>query len=817
MIETSDSVPQETLDSIVINLSDTPLTRHELYTFYLGKSFAPTPGLPNMMQFNDDIKKWCTSLRSAYNMDRFNKAKNIQQIANVVEDPMLDSMKKLQKDLIKSEYRFEVAETKSHALELFLKKVIDDVNNHRSNRVKSNPSNIEKETRQAISDMKNWDDKVIRLFDKGSGFFVLNKSDYIKRTMEELNDETTFLKISDEQNAIDSCISDIKSWVTKYKSEPGMTDKLSNWVIPTNKNSPGNNYVNLKAHKPDKNYPNRLISTGCNSYIKNLSILTSYELKKVKLKYNINSTDEFLQQVHEINESGILKGKSILMCSFDINSMFPNITKNLGLSECGKRLDKRSEKLFSTNCMLDAIELTLDHNLTKFNDIMFRQIKGTAMGPSNACDYADTAMNRLDELVHSENLLEEHHINKPLLFTRFRDDIFVLWDECENELLKFFDWLNSFHSEISFSMTTPTSFGLEFLDTYVYLNNGTLYTKPYSKLCDNHDYLYPTSCHPSHTLENVPYNIAFRIYKICSDNEDYNNAKIEYSNYLERRGYNRNLVADSFTKVEKLNRLEIIYKKNSNKNTKSKDERCFPLVCDFNPALPPVGKFISKYKHILQLDDSIKDIIKPEKVFVSHRGNKTLKDLLVPSKIGSAKPKETDSDLTCSDFLGCTPCKKGCKVCKLFLKPSKVAKSYHNEQTFIIKQHIDCKSKNVIYMVNDLICNRSYIGCTSNEFVERFRNHKSHIRNNVKSCELTTHFSESNAHNFDKSLPLNEFDSILSKHINVVIIEEVKMCKGDNNETRLRKCKLREAYWQNQLQTLYETGGLNKRDARKEL
>ena len=41
---------------------------------------------------------------------------------------------------------------------------------------------------------------------------------------------------------------------------------------------PGNNYVNPKAHKPEKNYPGRMISTGCASAIKNLDASTAHEL-----------------------------------------------------------------------------------------------------------------------------------------------------------------------------------------------------------------------------------------------------------------------------------------------------------------------------------------------------------------------------------------------------------------------------------------------------------------------------------------------------------------------------------------------------------
>ena len=68
-------------------------------------------------------------------------------------------------------------------------------------------------------------------------------------------------------------------WIGVYKhSEEGLTDKIANWITPDNTCKPGNNYVNLKAHKPEQNYPGRMISTGCASAVKNLSALTAHEL-----------------------------------------------------------------------------------------------------------------------------------------------------------------------------------------------------------------------------------------------------------------------------------------------------------------------------------------------------------------------------------------------------------------------------------------------------------------------------------------------------------------------------------------------------------
>ena len=85
------------------------------------------------------------------------------------------------------------------------------------------------------------------------------------------------------------------------------------------------------------------------------------------------------------------------------------------------------------------------------------------------------------------------------------------------------------------------------------------------------------------------------------------------------------------------------------------------------------------------------------------------------------------------------------------------------------------------------------IGSTSTEFKVRFRNHKSSMINNKKTCELAIHF--------------NCFHHEIHQ-ISFIIIEQILNHK---NSTHLEQLLLtREAYWTSQLFTL-QPHGLNKR------
>ncbi len=59
------NVPEEKLRSCVINLSTKieDISLHQLYLFYLGKTFAPTPPLPDYSEFRLDILQFAYKLR----------------------------------------------------------------------------------------------------------------------------------------------------------------------------------------------------------------------------------------------------------------------------------------------------------------------------------------------------------------------------------------------------------------------------------------------------------------------------------------------------------------------------------------------------------------------------------------------------------------------------------------------------------------------------------------------------------------------------------------------------------------------------------
>ena len=140
---------------------------------------------------------------------------------------------------------------------------------------------------------------------------------------------------------------------------------------------------------------------------------------------------------------------------------------------------------------------------------------------------------------------------------------------------------------------------------------------------------------------------------------------------------------------------------------------------------------------------------------------------------------------------------------------------YTYNSVFNIKQNVNCESLNVVYIINDLVCKVSSVGCTSDSIKVRFRNHKSHIKHYRRTCEVSSHFTDNRTiHILDRSSTKTYTDS-LSKQLEVIIVEQVDVSKvAGDPKSRLDEFKRREWYWQNQLKTLKQYGGMNVREER---
>lgn len=557
-----ENVSEELKERTFLNLTNYQLTEDQKYLMFLSKPFSPTPTSIDRPQLEIDWNNFCFRLRHKFNFAIKSKEVNLDDNTPPQEPNPFE------RSLIKSENTYPIFES-CPALELFLDKCGTELLKSTESGQQSS-SNLSTQHQKALKDLKNLEKDhgiIIRPYDKGTGFVLRHKADYKAEMEKELGGDV-FVKIENKEAAIENCVKRVKGWIKKWREEePLLTGKVCNWLTPTIKSKPGNNYLNTKRHKPEKNYPGRLISTGRGTYIENLSKLTAFELNKClpNLKHVIKDGNEFLRMIDELNENDFVgKNPDIIHVSWDVEAMFPSIPKDMGLAECKAQLGTREDGL-STDCVMEALKITLENNLTEFDGELYRQIKGAGIGPNNSSQYCDIAMNKIDGMVMGSTAPYLHN-----LWIRFRDDTYEPWTHGEAALNEFTTWINTISPHIKFTVKYSRE-GIEFLDNFIYIREGKFHTKVHSKPSDTFCYLTPNSCHPFHQVRNIPQNTSNRIRKICSEECEYEKQKHEYSSHLVARGYDSNFVSAAFAAAEQKGRGEL-YKNKGVNNTEGEPQ-----------------------------------------------------------------------------------------------------------------------------------------------------------------------------------------------------------------------------------------------------
>ena len=115
-------------------------------------------------------------------------------------------------------------------------------------------------------------------------------------------------------------------------------------------------------------------------------------------------------------------------------------------------LEDRDDKKVPSEFIIKLLDLVLKNNIFEFNEELFIQLIGTAMGTRPAPSYANIFMaKKIDPKI--ESLAKSYNFENPIkFFKRFLDDIFMLFRGSLNSLHTFLQDLNSIHPTIKFTM-----------------------------------------------------------------------------------------------------------------------------------------------------------------------------------------------------------------------------------------------------------------------------------------------------------------------------------------------------------------------------
>ena len=215
----------------------------------------------------------------------------------------------------------------------------------------------------------------------------------------------------------------------------------------------------------------------------------------------------------------------------------------------------------TTSFVINLLRLVLTCNIVEFDKDLYLQMCGTAMGSACSPAYADIFMARLEEqFLDSISTYMKGKIFMGF-FKRYLDDVFLLWQGSLDEFNEFLLALNGVNANIQFKCESDFgSRATAFLDTEIRITDGCLHSDLFVKPTAANQYLLPTSCHPSHISANIPFSLAYRLKRICSQEESFIKRLKQLKDWLLECKYKEKVIESAFTRVRKLTRQETLKK-----------------------------------------------------------------------------------------------------------------------------------------------------------------------------------------------------------------------------------------------------------------
>jgi hypothetical protein len=585
--------------------------------------------------------------------------------------------------------------------------------------------NVKMNERQAIDSLKQNNNIIIKEADKGAAIVII----HYKRQMETLLQKSEGYEIINK-NMDNNIIYKIKKLTEEFKEK--LTKKEITFLTSF-EHKTSNLYGLPKVHKclsiieeikKDKNN----LQSSTVLHLKNPEDLTFRpivagpacptnklsELLNILLLPYVKYVKSYVRDdIDILNKLPLKLDKNEKLLTFDVEALYNNIRHDLGLEALKYFITQYPDVIdrIPGEFIVKGAELILKNNTFMFNDVNYIQTVGTAMGTKFAPNYATLTLGYLEIKLY--NQLNDHYssfiANKFInSYFRFLDDGFIIFDPnviCADNLLNMF---NSLDATLNLKKKMEGDY-VNFLDVTVSINvDHTLTTDIYYKSTDTKQYLNYNSCHPRHTKNSLPYNLARRICTIVSNRNIRDSRLKELEQSLTKRNYPINIIKTGFHKA-----LNIDQKVLRNKIDVPK-QQVLPYITKQNPNIKSDFNDINYIINYLKETQTLKNTYKNVKVISSKRQAPNLKNMLCRAAFTSNTNKCVSK---CN--------KTKCKLCDIII----VGNLFYFKNinwNFTINFNMSCETLNCIYVIVCKGCEEIYIGETSNLRL-RVNLHRDHI------------------------------------------------------------------------------------------
>ncbi|UYV75853.1 hypothetical protein LAZ67_13001558, partial [Cordylochernes scorpioides] len=318
---------------------------------------------------------------------------------------------------------------------------------------------------------------IVTRSDKGSQTVILDTDDYITKMMDILNDQTTFMPIT--RLDLTSSTRTFRLKLLRLKKSGSITAEQYHIFTSDISNTPYI-YGLPKIHKPT--VPLRpIIAYHLSPAYKLSKYLSSYLTPLVKTRpqsYSITDIPAFIQFIQSLTPI-----QNSTMVSYDVNSMYLSLPHQLIISQLTKFLQDAQLESDTVATIVALTSICLNTTDFTFNNLFYKQIRGSPMGSPLSSPLAEIVMSTLDTWIQQQFTPGIH------IWRRYIDDILCICETGqENSILSV---LNSFHPDISFSFESEANNAEE---TQRFLNRQSPTWSPWRRKWELEDLKDPHRC-----------------------------------------------------------------------------------------------------------------------------------------------------------------------------------------------------------------------------------------------------------------------------------------------------------------------------------
>lgn len=448
--------------------------------------------------------------------------------------------------------------------------------------------------RKALDCLRNQTSLLVVQCDKNLGPAIIERDEYIKLVIRDhLSDSTTYRRLSPNEAELETrrIRHALTNWMAKHSTVLTKNElRFLKHHYNANEEPFATFYATMKVHKqPLKTRP---IVSCSGSLLAALGVWVDDKLQKAA-----RTQRSYFKSSFDLKKelSALILPPGCFLFTADAESMYTNIPTDRALLFIGRYLRREQFPDIPVEALMEALQLVMKNNIFTFGDTTWKQRTGTAMGTPPAPPWAT-----LYYALHENDFLPRFEENLPL-YRRFIDDVFGIWqvtDHATNDTT----W-NSFKCTMNHEayqlkwIVSDLDMKVDFMDLTISIKGERIHTTLYEKPSNLHLYIPSHSCHPPGLLAGVVHGMIFRIYTLCSDDQDKHARANEFFQQLRRRGYTTSQLQPLFRAA--ISRATCPRDENRDNSGRSKLRKSLLFHLRYHPMNPPSREIQHGWRHYI--------------------------------------------------------------------------------------------------------------------------------------------------------------------------------------------------------------------------